>query len=507
MAKVKAESTPTFTDYEVPAGWILELNSFDITGENNKTKGTSNKFYHMELQVSKCGTKHQLFTQYGPTGRVQANEYRFFGADRLAAEAEFNSIKKAKLKKGYVEIDVAQRTLGSDEAKKHVKAVTLKNAETIPTAPKSTMTTAQQSIVSLFFNAQDTWVAQNLKCPLGQLTNNQIDLGRAALNEAKIIVNKNSTLSDDVLKELTRLTNSFYGLIPHNLGSGARGQMLELRLDTLDKIVGKETDLDTLLDAKQVNAVLKADSTLDDKYRSLNCDFGEVEPGTDLWKFLVSYFAESKVNGHGYHSSRVTRIWTMKRKDSKEAAFNRNMEAIAKQAGSHTFASDTIDVSGGKSKLWTPDQRPDLNKEERDLYKRANVWLCWHGTRSANLVGITRRGLLIRPAGAAYTGSMFGDGKYMAWQSSKSLGYTDHSYWTGGNRNDSNLKRYMFLLDAALGNMYKVTHSQFFKCPPKGFHSVYGKAGGALRNDEMITYDFKDEDNQSGIRYLFEITG
>lgn len=509
MAKVKAESTPTFTDYEVPAGWILELNSFDITGENNKTKGTSNKFYHMELQVSKCGTKHQLFTQYGPTGRVQANEYRFFGADRLAAEAEFNSIKKAKLKKGYVEIDVAQRTLGSDEAKKHVKAVTLKNAETIPTVPKSTMTTAQQSIVSLFFNAQDTWVAQNLKCPLGQLTNNQIDLGRAALNEAKIIVNKNSTLSDDVLKELTRLTNSFYGLIPHNLGSGARGQMLELRLDTLDKIVGKETDLDTLLDAKQVNAVLKADSTLDDKYRSLNCDFGEVEPGTDLWKFLVSYFSDTRVRGHGYNNSRVTKIWSMRRKDQKEIAFLKNAEKIAKQTGRHTFFEETSIHYGAKSQLWTPDKRHDLTKDQLGLYNRANVWLCWHGTRSANLVGITRRGLLIRPTGAVYTGSLFGDGKYLAHQSSKSLNYADYGYWTGGNSRDSNIKRYMFLLDAALGNMYHTPHSQFFSGPPRGYHSVYGKAGehSTLRNDEMITYDFDDADNQSSIRYLFEITG
>jgi len=462
--------------------------------------------YHLEIQASKDGTQYQLYSEYGPTGKVAACDWRYFGEDKSSAEAEFNSIKKSKIRKGYVEIDVAQRTLGSDEAKKQVKAVTLKNAEALPTAPKSTMTTAQQSIVFLFFNAQDTWVAQNLKCPLGQLTNNQIDLGRAALNEAKVIINKNSTLSDEALKELTRLTNSFYGLIPHNLGSGARGQMLELRLDTLDKIVAKETDLDTLLDAKQVNAVLKADSTLDDKYRSLNCDFGEVEQGTDLWKFLVSYFAESKVNGHGYHSSRVTRIWSMKRKDSKEAAFMRNMEGIAKQAGSHTFAADTADISGGKSKLWTPDQRPDLNKEERDLYKRANVWLCWHGTRSANLVGITRRGLLIRPAGAAYTGSLFGDGKYFAWQSTKSLNYSDGGYWTGGGKVD---KRYMFLLDCAFGKMHHTWSNQFFSGPPKGHHSVYGRSGrgSSLRNDEMITYDRDDKDNQSGIRYLFEITG
>jgi predicted DNA-binding WGR domain protein len=504
MAKVKTEKQSHITDYEVPSGWVVELNFFDMTGEKSKTIGTSAKMYHLEIQSSKDGKLYQLYSEYGPTGKVAARDWRYFAEDRTAAEAEFNSIKKSKLKKGYVEIDVAQRALGSDEAKKHTKAVILKNADAVPTKP-STMTTAQQAIVSLFFNAQDTWIAQTLKCPLGQLTNNQIDLGRAALNEAKVIINKHKSISDDNMKELVRLTNSFYGLIPHNLGAGARGQMLDLRLDTLDKIVAKETDLDTLLDAKQVNAVLKADSTLDDKYKSLNCDFGEVDQNSDLWRFLVSYFSDSKVHGHGFHSSRVTRIWTMKRKDNKEAAFTKNMEAIAKQAGSHTFATDTADLSGGKSKLWTPDKRPDLSKEDAELYKRANVWLCWHGTRSANLVGITRRGLLIRPSGAIYTGSLFGDGKYFAWQSTKSLNYSDGGYWTGGRAD----KRYMFLLDVAFGKMHHTWSNQFFSKPPKGFHSVYGSSGrgSSLRNDEMITYDMDDNDNQSGIRYLFEITG
>jgi hypothetical protein len=412
MAKVKVQKHPEFTsDYEVPDGWVKELSFFDMTGKKAKTKGTSNKFFH---------------------------------------------------------------------------------------------------IVSLFFNAQDTWVAQTLKCPLGQLTNAQIDIGRDALNKAKIIVNSAKKLSDKKTDELDELTNEFYANIPHNLGSGARGQMTELRLDTLDKIVVKEQDLDTLLDAKQVGAVLKADSTLDDKYKSLECDFDEVDLASDLGRYLVSYFDDTRVDKHGYNNSRVTRIWSMARRGAKEEAFYANMERIGKEAGKHTFASDTKSLSGGKSRLWTPSKRPDLDRNQVKMYNAANVWGCWHGTRERNLLGITRRGLMIRPTGAIHTGSMFGDGKYFAWQSSKSLNYCDGGYWTGGGR-ASQQKRYMFLLDVAFGKMHYVTRSQFFRSPPAGHHSVYGKASrggyGGLYNDEMITYDFKDQDNQSGIRYLFEITG
>jgi poly [ADP-ribose] polymerase len=511
MAKVKAAKSPTITDkYEVPDGWVKELNNFDLTGERNKTKGTSNKFYHIELQVAP-DKRVQIYTEYGPTGTDRpVCEWRYFGTDRSGAEAEFNRIVKSKTRpgKGYREIDVAQRAHGSAEAQKQTKAVVLKNADALPQAPKSNLTAGQRSIVSLFFKAQDTWVAQTLKCPLGQLTNDQIDLGREALDKAKVIVNATKSLNDTQIAELDRLTNDFYGLIPHNLGSGARGKMIELRLDTLDKIVGKEGDLDTLLDAKQVNAVLKADSTVDDKYRSLDCDFEELDPSSDLFKFLASYFSDTKVHGHRENSARVTRIWSMSRHGPKEQAFLANAERIAKEAGKHTFASDTSSLSSGKSKLWIPNKRPDLDKDTRGLYNKANVWLCWHGTRSANLVGITRRGLLIRPSGAVHTGSMFGDGKYFAWQSTKSLNYCDGGYWTGGGRSS---KRYMFLLDVAFGKMHHVTSSHFFRSPPQGHHSVYGKAnrnrGYGLFNDEMITYDFNDRDNQSGIRYLFEIAG
>lgn len=507
VVKVKTDKSPTITKYQVPAEWVKDLNFFDMSGSKAKTKGTSNKFYHIELQEAADG-KCQLYTEYGPTGTVQCREWRYFADDRSSAEKEFDRIVKSKVKKGYVVIDVAQRAIGSAEAQKHVKAVQFKNAEELPKSKTSNLNVAQKDIVSLFFDAQDTFVAETLKCPLGQLSNNQIDLGRDALNKAKDIVNSVKRLSDAKRSELETLTNEFYGLIPHNLGSGARGQRTDLLLDALDKIVAKEADLDTLLDAKQVSLVLKEDSTVDNKYKSLNCDFDEVDPASPLYNFLVNYFTDTKVNGHGYQASKVSRIWSMRRKDSKEEAFLANAERIAKTAGSHTFATDTSSLSGGKSKGWTPEKRPDLSKEQIALYNKANVWLSWHGTRSANLVGITRRGLMIRPAGAVHTGSMFGDGKYFAWQSTKSLNYCDGGYWTGGKRSN---KRYMFLLDTAFGKMHHVTQSQYFKNPPKGCHSVYGKASrggyGGLYNDEIITYDFDDKDNQSSIRYLLEITG
>ena len=100
---------------------------------------------------------------------------------------------------------------------------------------------------------------------------------------------------------------------------------------------------------------------------------------------------------------------------------------------------------------------------------------------------------------------MYGDGKYFAWQSTKSLNYTDGGYWTGGSR--SNGTRFMFCLDVAMGNMHIAPRPHFYRCAPSGYHSVYGKArSSGVINDEMITYDFDKKNTQSCIRYLFEIT-
>jgi len=95
------------------------------------------------------------------------------------------------------------------------------------------------------------------------------------------------------------------------------------------------------------------------------------------------------------------------------------------------------------------------------------------------------------------------DGKYFAWQSTKSLNYCDGGYWTGGRGVPS---RYMFLMDTNLGKQHIANGPRFFQGSPRGTHSVYGKARvSGVMNDEMITYDFDQASSQSRIRYLLEI--
>lgn len=507
MIMAKVQKSPLLKDGNYTVDKVIELNFFDLTGDKSKTKGTSNKSYHAELQIAKSGQKAQIYSMWGPTGGTQTRDWRYYDT-QTDAEKDFAKIIKSKKRKGYEEIEVAQRAYGSDEAKTITKAVTLKNMDKVKGGAKivtSSLPIQTQQLITQLFGSTKQFVATTLKCPLGQLTNGQIDKGRDFLNEAKNIVNKRvaTRLTKKDKDEIADLTNAFYRAIPHNLGTGSRGKMTNLLLDDINKIVGKEDDLDTLLDAKSVGAVLSGNAGIDAQYKTLDADLTWIDPQDPLFKFMKEYFMKSKVSSHGYRSSKLKNLWRMERKDKANEYFLANSEKIATECGKHTFAKDAKRLND-LSANWVPKKRPDLDSKDCDLFTKANTWLCWHGTRSANVVGITKRGLLVRPAGAVHTGSMFGDGKYFAWQSTKSLNYTDGGYWTGGRSNNNS--RFMFLLDVSFGNMHIASRSKFFRGAPKGFHSVYGKAHtSGVYNDEMITYDFSQKETQSRIRYLFEI--
>ena len=496
----KTQSSPLLNAGEYTVNKVVELNFFDLTGEKAKTKGSSSKSYHAELQFSKKDQKAQIYTLWGPTGGNQTSDWRYYDSQDKAAK-EFESIIKSKKRKGYQEIDVAQRAYGSDEAKQITKAVTLTNMDDSLKAGVSKLHTQTQKLISNLMGATNAFVAQTLKCPLGQLTNSQIDVGREKLNKAKDIVNQlnGKTVAENSVtyNEILSLTNDFYSLIPHNLGSGFRGKMDHLLLNDITRIVQKESDLDTLLDAKSIGAVLKSDSNIDDQYNTLDADLKYIEHNEPMYKFILDYFKSSKVRQHGFVNEAVKNVWAISRHGSETSNFLTKAKKIAKECSGYSYIKEAARLYDASK--FGNDKRTDLDKDLLELYNKSNTWFCWHGTRAANVTGITKRGLLIRPAGAVLTGAMFGPGAYLAHQSTKSLNYCDGGYWTGGH---GVAKKYMFLMDSTMGNMHVAKNPFYYPDAPKGFHSVFGKANiSGVMNDEMIVYDI----NQVKISYLLEI--
>lgn len=140
-------------------------------------------------------------------------------------------------------------------------------------------------------------------------------------------------------------------------------------------------------------------------------------------------------------------------------------------------------------------------KKEKGIENRG-CHLLWHGSRTENWWSIFKNGLTLNN-NAIVTGKMFGQGLYFAPKAEKSMNYTSSSgsYWTGGNDKTG----FMALYAVAMGKPYEIDHalSSYFteKDLKHGCHSVWGKAGRHLRNDECIIYD----ERQCDIKFLLEV--
>lgn len=482
-------SEPKFPkNYDVVAR--RTLNFTDISSN-------SNKFYNLEIQLATNG-EARIYTNYGRTGGTIAKEYRVC-QNRTHAEKESEKIIKSKIKKGYVEIKLVKAEVGSEVGKAKIEAskVSLDDAKKlgikVEEDKSSKLHVEIQDLVKTWFGITQEFVELNLdtgKCPLGQLSIDQIAKGKDIIEEARKIIHSNKAID-----ELNRLTNAYYSNIPHNFGY-RRINADELRLDDDTKLDKALDILDVLGDAKDVENVISKKSAVDSQYATLNADLEWVDPSDPTWKWIDAMLHETRASNHSFLGKLKTHKIFKVNRHSEDKYWLEAAEKIAKECGKQTPSS----VYDRFVK-----NRPDVPKELADLYKKANILPGWHGTRRANMIGITTKGLLIRPSGVAHAGSMYGDGIYWATNSTKSINYCDvkGSYWAQGN----NKTAYLFLADVAFGNQKIVGGSSFYtKQNIRPNHSVWAKAGGntGLYNDELITYTASGAGQQHKIRYIVE---
>lgn len=466
------------------------LNFTDIINNNNK-------FYNLEVVKSSDG-KFYLYTVYGRVGAGGAKEYRSC-CDIHEAEKEAQSIIKSKNKKGYVEVKLAKADVGSELGKAKVDTtVTVealkKSGIKVQEEPAvaSKLHPEVQDLVRTWFGVTQEFVELNLdtkKCPLGQLGLDQIDKAKQILTDATQIVN----MKKPDVSELNRLTSQYYSNIPHVLPHRINADLL--RFDDMTKISKAQDILDVFADAKNVSAVISKKSAVDSQYATLNAELEWVDPQDVTFKWIEKMVHETRAHNHQQLGKiKVHKVFKLKR-NSEDKNFLDTAQRIAKECGK-------FDPSSTYAKLVK--ERPDVPKALREIYEKANVGPGWHGTRRANMIGITTKGLLIRPSGVAHAGSMYGDGIYWATNSTKSINYCDvrGSYWAQG----TNKTAYLFLGDVAYGNYKYANGSHFYtKKSIAPAHSVFARAGNSgVINDELITYNPTGPEQQHSLRYIIE---
>jgi poly [ADP-ribose] polymerase len=457
-------------DYDVVQ--VATLNKTDLTGGNNK-------YYHLEAHVSKDGNKFRLYSRYGRVGHSGVEEERIPPQDVLSLGDAFESLKaeKTSSRKGYVEVKLAQTKMGSEVAKTmvlsdDVKKDKVKQEDGSNGKAKVSLVlhpSVEKLVDRLYVEAGQAVRNQlsgslqtTVENPLGTLTLTQIEQGRQYLHDVQALLSAKPKLKGSIHSDVISLSNMFYSSIPqvmaHRPKPSAGSDAMDVWLGTMalnnEKILDdKEELLDLLSDVQgMVGGFASKDVTK--KHEEIGCQYEYLDPSDDSRRRVEKYMRESRSSHHDWKVD-VKCVWRVSVKGQKEK---------------HV---DTMKAVG-------------------------NVTPLFHGSGPQNILGICKRGLLMRPPGVYITGSLFGNGLYFADQSSKSEQYAFGRFGGGGGRGDT---FFMFVADVALGKVKKYQSSQSnLDRPPSGYHSVQGEKGGYLLHNEFIIYDIK----QHILQYLVE---
>lgn len=512
-------------------GTIVEsvtLNFTDLTG--SKTGCTtlgSNKFW--KGWVEDCGNGSANFEcRWGPTGEAGSDKGSVRGTSLAAATSQLRKKVAEKEKKGYTRLDT--RSDAEEIQKAAAKGVNITNAPAAPVAvsTKPSFHPEVGRLLGIIYGSTSNVIRAGLSAqagatesnPIGNLSDRQLDLGGAILDEIGTLLenrigpespaNKSQTLplrSDGTPdRDVIELTNRFMSNVPREITRDQRGaaNLHKLVLSSYERLEAQRTFLQLLRDAhiaKGTFAAAAAATSAGGKeqawYDGLNATIDLCEPGSADYRRVVEIFttAQSKKNANWWRGSqpavRVARVFKFTRNGS-EARFN-------------AYADTVIHKPGAVGKI-----------------------MAWHGTRTENLLGIGKSGLLMPenlPRGVHIAGKAFGMGLYHApaWNATghktvcglptdgtngafKSLNYTSATgaYYGSGN---TSRNAFMFLQDVALGLAETRTSSCFNKHRPDNYpkndfiFACGTKNQGGFVHDELVTFS---QDAQI-FRYLVEI--
>jgi poly [ADP-ribose] polymerase len=300
--------------------------------------------------------------------------------------------------------------------------------------------------------------------PLGTLTLTQIEQGRKHLRDVQKLLTDKPKLKGSIHTDVIDLSNAFYSAIPQVMalrprpaaGKEAMDSWLSSMALNNEKIIDdKEELLDLLSDVQGVVGGF-ATTDIGAKYQQIGCEYTPLDTKDTSYKNVEEYVQNTRSDRHSWKVG-LKNIWRVNVKGQKDKHL-----PIMKNIG--------------------------------------NIKPLFHGSRPANILGICKHGILIRPPGAVVSGAMYGLGAYFADQSSKSEQYSMGSFGSGSGHGDT---YFMFVADVALGKIKEYEDAQqHLTKPPSGYDSVMGKKGYRLYHNEFIVYDV----NQHLLQYLVEFS-
>lgn len=512
-------------------GNILEavtLNFTDLTG--SKTGCTtlgSNKFW--KGWVEQAGSTFNFECLWGSTGSAGSDKGSVRGTSQNAALDQLRKKAREKEAKGYTRLQV--RDDAEEAAKQAAKGIVATPVAQVVHAAPATRTFHPEvgRLLGTIYGSTATTVRAGLSAqagataenPIGNLSDRQLDIGGGFLDEIESELksafghedpsNKASTLPlgrDGVPStRIIDLTNEFMSNVPREIARENRGRanLHRLVVSSYERLEEQRKFLQLLRDAhvsKAVFAQAAAQTSTGGKeavwYDGLGCGIEHLDPTTADYRRVMDVFnnQQSQKNANWFRGGRstlkVVNVFKFARNGS-EAAFEK-------------YAAEITRKPGAVGRI-----------------------MAWHGTRTENLLGISKSGLLMPenlPRGVHVSGKAFGRGIYHApaWNATghkmvgtmptdgtngalKSMNYTSATGAYYGSGNSSN-RAFMYLQDVALGTPECHTSACWDKHRPDGYPTradfIFAcgtKNNGGFTHDELVTFH---QDAQK-FSYLVEV--
>jgi len=509
------------------AGTIVEsvtLNFTDLTGAKTGcvTLG-SNKFWKGWVEDLGGGMAN-FECRWGPTGKAGSDKGSKRGISLGQAQSLLSKKVQGKERKGYTRLETRS---DQEEMNKAAANGTAVPVALTPAPVTSSLNPEVGQLLSVIYNETSRVVRAGLSAqagatadnPIGNLSDRQLDIGGSILDEIETTLeqefgressrNREQTLP--LVKGVPRdgvidLTNRFMSNVPREIRRDQRGQdnLHLVVLSSYARLQEQRKFLQLLRDAHLTKEVFQAaahtSSTAGKEqiwYDGLGCSIEICEPSTQDFRKVVEIFntAQSQRNQNWWRGGRsVLRV-------ARVFKFTRN----GTDSRFSTYATQTAKKPGATGRI-----------------------MAWHGTRTENLLGISKQGLLMPenlPRGVHKAGAAFGRGIYHApaWNATghklvggsptdgtngalKSMNYTSArgAYYGSGN---ASRNAFMYLQEVALG-LADIRGSACWDrhrpagWPTKDFIFACGKQSqGGFVHDELVTFN---QDAQV-FRYLVEI--
>lgn len=388
----------------------------------------SNKFYEVTLMDN-----GEVVTRYGRVG--ETGKAGSGGSGRR----DFDSIVRSKMNKGYKPVEILGNVPTNPNGAIFEDIAVRQIAKGNPLLEVLVRRLSKENVHNILQGTALTYNQSSgqFSTPLGLVSRSTINRARQVLHQIRGFLESNLWGFQSQLEE-------YMILIPMDVG---RGRFTTQTVFPNIKAVERQEQILDALEASIDTVEATAQNTVADVPSVFKVDMS-IADAAETQRVIALYTDTSK----GYHASSrlsVKNVWHL-----------------------------TI---GGMAELFRNDGAKMKNRME-----------LWHGTRTANLLSILSKGLIV-PKSAAH-GRMFGDGLYFSDQSTKSLNYA-YGYWSGTNQPNC----FMFLAQVGMGNYFVPRGpSQYI---PHGYDSFFAKAGeSGVKNNEMIV----PRVSQANITHLVE---